>query len=91
MIFTFLHLLSIKDEMIKYNNEILIRKDELKNEKIASIYFGGGTPSVLSTNDINSLINSVCKNYNVLDSVEVTLEANPADLTDRKNCRIIQQ
>ena len=66
------------------NNEILIRKDELKNEKIASIYFGGGTPSVLSTNDINSLINSVCKNYNVLDSVEVTLEANPDDLTEEK-------
>ena len=71
--------------MIKsLNNEILIRKDELKNEKIASIYFGGGTPSVLSTNDINSLINSVCKNYNVLDSVEVTLDANPDDLTKEK-------
>ena len=74
-----------KDEMIKsLNNEIVIRKDELKNEKIESIYFGGGTPSVLSINDINSLIHSVCNNYNVLDSVEVTLEANPDDLTEEK-------
>ena len=74
-----------KGEMIKaLHNEILIRKDELKNEKIESIYFGGGTPSLLSTIDINSLILSVCDNYNVLDSVEVTLEANPDDLTEQK-------
>ena len=74
-----------KVEMIKaLHNEILIRKDELKNEKIESIYFGGGTPSLLSTIDINSLILSVCDNYNVLDSVEVTLEANPDDLTEQK-------
>ena len=71
--------------MIKaLHNEILIRKDELKNETIKSIYFGGGTPSLLSTIDINSLILSVCDNYNVLDSVEVTLEANPDDLTEQK-------
>ena len=74
-----------KDEMIKaLHNEIVIRKDELKNERIESIYFGGGTPSVLSTSDINSLILSVCENHNVLDSVEVTLEANPDDLTKEK-------
>ena len=71
--------------MIKsLNNEIVIRKDEFKNEIIESIYFGGGTPSVLSINEINSLIHSVCNNYDVLDSVEVTLEANPDDLTEEK-------
>jgi oxygen-independent coproporphyrinogen-3 oxidase len=71
--------------MIKsLNNEIVIRKDEFKNEIIESIYFGGGTPSVLSINEINSLIYSVCNNYDVLDSVEVTLEANPDDLTEEK-------
>lgn len=74
-----------KDEMIKaLHNEILIRKDELKNERIESIYFGGGTPSLLSTSDINSLILSVCDNYNVSEPIEVTLEANPDDLTERK-------
>ncbi|MGY8919653.1 MAG: radical SAM family heme chaperone HemW [Flavobacteriales bacterium] len=74
-----------KDKMIKsLNNEIVVRKDEFKNEIIESIYFGGGTPSVLSINEINSLIHSVCNNYDVLDSVEVTLEANPDDLTEEK-------
>jgi len=65
-------------------NEILIRKDEFKNDKIQSIYFGGGTPSVLSTKEINSLIEVVCDNYFVEDSVEITLEANPDDLTNEK-------
>ena len=70
--------------MIKYSRAFVIRKDEFKNEIIESIYFGGGTPSVLSINEINSLIYSVCNNYDVLDSVEVTLEANPDDLTEEK-------
>ena len=74
-----------KDQMIiSLKNEILIRKRELKDKKIESIYFGGGTPSVLSTIEINSLIQTVYDNYLVNDSVEITLEANPDDLTDKK-------
>ena len=74
-----------KNQMISsLKNEILIRKDEFKNDKIQSIYFGGGTPSVLSTKEINSLIEVVCDNYFVEDSVEITLEANPDDLTNEK-------
>ena len=74
-----------KDQMIiSLKNEILIRKRELKDKKIESIYFGGGTPSVLSTIEINSLIQTVYENYLVNDSVEITLEANPDDLTNKK-------
>ena len=56
-------------------HEILIRNRELKDEKIESIYFGGGTPSVLNIREINSLIETVYDNYLVNDSVEITLEA----------------
>ena len=74
-----------KDQMINsLKHEILIRNRELKDEKIESIYFGGGTPSVLNIREINSLIETVYDNYLVNDSVEITLEANPDDLTDEK-------
>ena len=74
-----------KDQMINsLKHEILIRNRELKHEKIDSIYFGGGTPSVLNIREINSLIETVYDNYLVNDSVEITLEANPDDLTDEK-------
>jgi oxygen-independent coproporphyrinogen-3 oxidase len=65
-------------------NEIFIRKNEFKKEKIKSIYFGGGTPSILGANEINDLIEKVYENYFVEDSVEITLEANPDDLTKEK-------
>ena len=64
--------------------EIEIRKDELQNETIETIYFGGGTPSVLSVVEINLLINSVYKNHSVIENPEITLEANPDDLSEEK-------
>lgn len=70
--------------IISLKNEILIRNRELKDKKIESIYFGGGTPSVLSTLEINSLIQTVFDNYIINDSVEITLEANPDDLSHEK-------
>jgi oxygen-independent coproporphyrinogen-3 oxidase len=58
-----------------------LRKDELKNETVETIYFGGGTPSLLTTNELGFLIDSVYENYNVSNNPEITLEANPDDLT----------
>ena len=48
------------------------------------IYFGGGTPSLLSAEELNSLIETVYTNYNVSETPEITLEANPDDLTKDK-------
>ena len=62
--------------------EIELRKDEFQNEVVETIYFGGGTPSVLSIDDVRFLINSVYKNYNVIENPEITLEANPDDLDE---------
>ena len=64
--------------------EMILRKDEFKNEVVDCIYFGGGTPSVLETSEINLLIDTVYKNYQISDSSEITLEANPDDLSEAK-------
>ena len=60
--------------------ELVMRKNEV-DEKIQTIYFGGGTPSVLSDTEINSLLDTVYENYEVSENPEITLEANPDDLS----------
>ena len=64
--------------------ELNRRADYLENKDISSIYFGGGTPSILSTSEIQSLIDQVQSLFNVLPNAEITLEANPDDLTHSK-------
>lgn len=72
-----------KQEMVlALVKELEFRKDEFQNEVVETIYFGGGTPSVLSIDDIRFLINSVYQNYNVIENPEITLEANPDDLDE---------
>jgi len=63
--------------------EISERKSFLEGEEIDSIYFGGGTPSVLKAESIDLIIKSIKSTFSLKDDVEVTLEANPDDL-DRK-------
>jgi oxygen-independent coproporphyrinogen-3 oxidase len=70
-----------KDEMVlALAKEIELRKNESQNETIETIYFGGGTPSVLTIDDIRFLIDTVYKQYKVVENPEITLEANPDDL-----------
>ena len=65
-------------------NEIKTRREYLGNKKVNTIYFGGGTPSLLSTNEIAFLINSINNLFDVADNAEITLEANPDDLSKEK-------
>lgn len=60
--------------------EIAIRKEELGNEIVETIYFGGGTPSILQVDEMDELIRAVYSNFNVVENPEITLEANPDDL-----------
>ena len=62
--------------------EITLRKKEFENECIETIYFGGGTPSVLTVEEINFLIQHVYQNFRVSENPEITLEANPDDLSE---------
>lgn len=72
-----------KDELIScMQKELVLRKDELKNETIETIYFGGGTPSLLSTEEIQSILKTIEENYSVIEDPEITLEANPDDLSE---------
>ena len=64
--------------------EIQLRKNEFLNEKVETIYFGGGTPSVLTNAEIESLIDAVYQNYQVIEHPEITLEANPDDLSEER-------
>ena len=74
-----------KDEMVlALAKEIELRKNESQEEIIETIYFGGGTPSVLRIDDIRFLIDKVYEHYKVIDNPEITLEANPDDLSDEK-------
>jgi oxygen-independent coproporphyrinogen-3 oxidase len=68
------------DAIIK---EFSIRKDYLKNEPVQTIYFGGGTPSLLTIQQIEKLLNTIYKNFPVEKNAEITFEANPDDLTEK--------
>ena len=61
--------------------EAALRKKYI-TETVDTIYFGGGTPSILPINDIAFLLNEIRKNFVVNATVEITLEANPDDITE---------
>ena len=63
--------------------ELKSRKKEI-NEDIKTIYFGGGTPSVLSVLQLNDILNTINIKYTIDSNVEITLEANPEDLNEKK-------
>lgn len=63
--------------------EIVLRKNYLSN-KIETIYFGGGTPSIIDTERIGKIIKAVYHNFSVAESPEITLEANPDDIDKEK-------
>jgi oxygen-independent coproporphyrinogen-3 oxidase len=83
----------LKEEMVKsLIKEVELRsaskEDDVsiisKDEKIETIYFGGGTPSLLSEVEIQELLSAIKSNYRVNEGAEVTLEANPDDITTEK-------
>lgn len=71
-----------KDKLLRaIKKEILLQKEYLHNEEIETIYFGGGTPTVLSVEDISSLLDQVRNIHQIAKEAEITIEANPDDLT----------
>ncbi len=79
--FYFVTSLKYKTEYIQaIQNEILLRKNEIP-ENLPTVYFGGGTPSKLSLADIEKILSTVYTHFKISNNVEITLEANPEDLT----------
>ena len=81
-----------KEEMVlAIAKEIQMRKSEFdildgarSDNTIETIYFGGGTPSVLTSQEIKFLIDAVYSNFTVIENPEITLEANPDDLSEER-------
>jgi oxygen-independent coproporphyrinogen-3 oxidase len=63
------------------NKEIALRAKYLSTENIETIYFGGGTPSLLTSHDIEKILKAIYINFNVSKEPEITIEANPDDLS----------
>ena len=61
--------------------EAVIRKNYLEGEPVRTVYFGGGTPSVLSHDELLFVLEFIYSNFQVLPDAEITFEANPDDLT----------
>ena len=78
-----------REAMMKaMNQEIILRKDYLENDKeIESIYFGGGTPSLLNESELSLLFETIHQYYKIQKNIEITLEANPDDI-NKKNLEI---
>lgn len=60
--------------------EIAIRKDYPGNETIETIYFGGGTPSLLSQSDLQQIMAALHQHFNISPNAEITFETNPDDI-----------
>ena len=60
--------------------ELALRKEELEGE-VKTIYFGGGTPSLLTSEELQQIFKAIYQNYRVVEGIEITLEANPDDLS----------
>lgn len=81
--------LQLKDDLVDcLKSEITLRSDYLKNSPIETIYFGGGTPSILETSALKGIIDHIRENHVVSTTPEITCECNPDDLTDGKTAEL---
>lgn len=70
-----------RDKVLKaLEKELQLQKGYLEGQAIDTIYFGGGTPSLLTEKELNALLNTIFSTQEVLPQAEITLEANPDDI-----------
>lgn len=83
--------LQYKDDLVQaLVKEIQLQKNYLGGETIETIYFGGGTPSLLDAGEINLLLDTITRLHTVAANAEITLEANPDDLNKAKLQGLLQ-
>ena len=74
-----------KDQIISsIKQELRIRKNYLNSNKVNTIYFGGGTPSVLDKSELNDILSTINQYFFISQDAEITIEANPNDITTQK-------
>jgi oxygen-independent coproporphyrinogen III oxidase len=74
----------MEDFRVSLLKEIQLQKNYLEGEKIGTVYFGGGTPSLLPDAFIAEIIEHIQETFNISNDAEITLEANPDDVSDKK-------
>ena len=76
------------NDKIKYlnalNKEMELYKEEIKGKSIDSIFIGGGTPSILTKEEIAILFENIKNNFKIKENAEITMECNPGTLTLEK-------
>jgi oxygen-independent coproporphyrinogen-3 oxidase len=75
------HLAGKEAMVVAIQREIELQKDYLTGQRLETIYFGGGTPSLLAPEALNEILATIQANFLVESNAEITLEANPEDLT----------
>ncbi len=70
--------------------EMELRKRYLSGQVINTIYFGGGTPSLLEKAELETILKKIGENFNVATDAEITLEANPDDLTNLETLKMLR-
>ena len=78
-----------KDDSIPHFIKCIIKEIELNKNKILdhqfdTIFFGGGTPSVLTPKQLEQILNALYKNYNITKDAEISLECNPGEINYEK-------
>jgi oxygen-independent coproporphyrinogen-3 oxidase len=76
---------SLTDKLVHaLQHEIKLRADYLRGEELQTIYFGGGTPSILSNEQFHDIFDTIAERWDIGKCTEITLEANPDDLSAEK-------
>ncbi len=71
--------------------EMKMQKNYLASDDLHTVYFGGGTPSLLSEKELATLMNAIKKQFHLKPDAEIALEANPDDLTDATLTTLVNQ
>jgi len=73
-----------KDYLISVKKEMELYKEEFKNKEFTSVFLGGGTPSILTPDELTNLMNNIYSNFNIKKDAEITMECNPGTLNKEK-------
>lgn len=73
-----------EDSLPSYLDALKKEAEEYKNEKIGTVFIGGGTPSLLSSKQMTDLVDFAAKNFFIENNAEITVECNPQSVTDEK-------
>lgn len=73
-----------KEYLINIEREMKFYKDEFKDKCFDTVFFGGGTPSILTVDELQELVNNINENFNIKKDAEITIECNPGTINREK-------